>query len=307
MRVLIIGASGFIGHYLRRRLAQNSNFEVTSTYNARAPEDTDNSWYSLDITDYHRLQQTFQEVRPDVVVLLAAIADVKTAEMGQTNATRVNVEGARQVARICTRHNAILIFLSSEYVFRGDRGNYKEDDEPDPNTHYGRTKWQAELAVADEASRWSIIRTSVVYGWPITGRRNLATVILDQLKSGETYEGDTGTYKAAAELDNVIQVYTDIPVANNFHVKLGLQRVTLTSLESLNSGSEYPDADLFGATIGWGYSGDIPYGNNLYYKAEVTYTNFETYEDSSSGNSTGNKVSADLEDTAAKLSIGYKF
>ena len=203
MRVLIIGASGFIGHYLQRRLTQNPSFEVTSTYNARAPEGIDNSWHSLDITDYHRLQQTFQEVRPDVVVLLAAIADVKTAEMGQANATRVNVDGARQVARLCTLHKARLIFLSSEYVFRGDRGNYKEDDEPDPNTHYGRTKWQAELAVADEASRWSIIRTSVVYGWPITGRRNLATVILDRLKSGETYGGDTGTYRTPIYVEHL--------------------------------------------------------------------------------------------------------
>ena len=117
MRVLIIGASGFIGHYLRRRLTQNSSFEVTSTYNAREPKDFDNSWRSLDITDYHRLQQTFQETRPDVVVLLAAIADVKTAEMEQGNATLVNVDGARQVARLCTRHKARLIFLSSEYVF----------------------------------------------------------------------------------------------------------------------------------------------------------------------------------------------
>jgi len=203
MKVLIIGASGFIGHYLRRRLTHNSSFEVTSTYNARSPEDIDSSWRSLEITDHHQLQQIFQEVRPEVVVLLAAIADVKTAEIGQAKATRVNVDGPRKVARLCTRHNARLIFMSSEYVFGGDRGNYKEDDEPDPNTHYGWTKRQAELAVADQASRWSIVRTSVVYGWPITGRLNLATVILEQLKSGETYEGDTGTYRTPVYVEHL--------------------------------------------------------------------------------------------------------
>lgn len=149
----------------------------------------------------------------------------------------------------------------------------------------------------------AIADSGVKFGVSYIPTRDLGS----QSRSDTNSEGDTGTYKAAAELDNVIQVYTDIPVANNFHVKLGIQRVTLISLESLNSGSSYPDADLFGATIGLGYSGDIPYGNNLYYKAEVTYTNFETYEESSSGNSSGNKVSADLEDTAAKLSIGYKF
>ena len=68
--------------------------------------------------------------------------------------------------------------------------------------------------------------------------------------------------------------------------------------------STYPDEDLLGITLGFGTKGDLPYGNNLYYKAEVTYTNFETYEKVSNA---GNKVTADLDDVAAKFSIGYKF
>ena len=208
MRVLIIGASGFIGHYLQRRLLQKSCFDITGTYNSRAPMDVDQPWYPLEITDHNRLDRIFLEVRPEVVVLLAAIADVKTAEMGPERATEVNVDGARQVARLCTKYHARLIFLSSEYVFKGDRGNYQEDDSPDPNTHYGRTKWQAELAVADEASQWSIVRTSLVYGWPITGRRNLATVIVDRLKNGESYEGDTGTYRTPIYVEHLTEGIT---------------------------------------------------------------------------------------------------
>jgi hypothetical protein len=120
-------------------------------------------------------------------------------------------------------------------------------------------------------------------------------------------EGDTGTYKAKAELDNVIKFYTDIPAGSiagySTYVHLGIQHVTLTTLESLNSGATYPNKDLLGATVGLGTKGDFPFGNNLYYKVEVTYTNFETYE----ADGAGNKVSADLEDYAARLSIGYKF
>ena len=120
-------------------------------------------------------------------------------------------------------------------------------------------------------------------------------------------EGDTGTYKAKAELDNVIKFYTDIPAGSiagyPTYIHFGIQHVTLTTLESLNSGATYPNKDLLGATIGLGTKGDLPFGNNLYYKGEVTYTNFETYE----ADGAGNKVSADLEDYAARLSIGYKF
>jgi len=126
-------------------------------------------------------------------------------------------------------------------------------------------------------------------------------------RSDTNSEGDTGTYTAKAELDNVIKLYTDIPAGSiagyPTYVHFGIQHVTLTTLESLNSGATYPNKDLLGATVGLGTKGDLPFGNNLYYKGEVTYTNFETYE----ADGAGNKVSADLEDYAARLSIGYKF
>jgi len=126
-------------------------------------------------------------------------------------------------------------------------------------------------------------------------------------RSDTNSEGDTGTYKATAELDNVFKFYTDIPAGSiagyPTYVHLGIQHVTLTTLESLNSGATYPNKDLWGATVGLGTKGDLPFGNNLYYKGELTYTNFETYQ----AEGAGNKVSADLEDYAARLSIGYKF
>lgn len=123
-------------------------------------------------------------------------------------------------------------------------------------------------------------------------------------RSDTNSEGDTGTYTAKAELDNVLQVYTDIPLGSTAtHLKLGIQHATVATKETLNSGSAYPDKDLLGLTVGFGVKGDIPYGANLYYKGELTYTNFETYE----ATAAGNKVTADLEDIAAKFSVGYKF
>ena len=125
-------------------------------------------------------------------------------------------------------------------------------------------------------------------------------------RSDTNTEGDTGTYTAKAELDNVIKVYGDINMGSfagsTPYLTVGLQHVELATLESLNSGASYPDKNLFGYTVGLGLKGDLPYGS-LYYKGEVTYTDFETYE----ADGAGNKVSADLDATAARLSIGYKF
>ena len=126
-------------------------------------------------------------------------------------------------------------------------------------------------------------------------------------RSDSNSDGDTGTYKAKAELDNVIQIYADIPanqvMGYQAHVKIGIQHATVNTLESLNSGSAYPNQDIWGMTLGYGVSGDLPYGDSLYYKGELTYTRFEDYK----AQAAGNKVTADLEDLAAKFSIGKKF
>ena len=124
-------------------------------------------------------------------------------------------------------------------------------------------------------------------------------------------EGDSGTYTGKAELDNVFQVYADIPTSlsiagYDIYTKVGIQHATISTLESLNSGSTYPDEDVLGLTLGFGTKGDLNYGNNLYYKAEATYTSFEDYE-ADSESSTGNRVEAELEDIALKFSIGYKY
>ena len=126
-------------------------------------------------------------------------------------------------------------------------------------------------------------------------------------RSDTNAEGDTGTYTAKAELDNVIKVYGDLPLGEIYgttgYLHLGIQHIEVLTLESLNSGATYPNKNVFGYTVGAGVKGDIPYGNNLYYKGEVTYTDFEAYE----ANGSGNIVNADLDDTAVRFSVGYKF
>ena len=119
-----------------------------------------------------------------------------------------------------------------------------------------------------------------------------------------------GTYKAEAELDNVIQAYVDYPFTDLYggtlYGKLGIQHATVKTLESLNSGSAYPDQDLFGYTVGLGLKGDLPYGDGLIYKLDATYTDFEDYS-AGAADGNGNKITADLEDVAVKISIGKKF
>ena len=164
----------------------------------------------------------------------------------------------------------------------------------------------SEEAIVPELFIEAISDEGVVVGLSYIPTRELGSKSRSDSNSG----GDTGTYKAEAELDNVIQFYTDIPMTEiagySIYGKLGIQHATIATLESLNSGSTYPNKDVLGLTIGLGTKGDLPFGNNLYYKAEATYTDFEDYAADDEA-ATGNKVEAELEDIALKFSIGYKF
>ena len=125
----------------------------------------------------------------------------------------------------------------------------------------------------------------------------------------DTGDQSAGTYKAEAELDNVVQLYVDYSVSEyngaEIYLKGGIQHATIVTLESLNSGSTYPNQDVFGYTLGIGAKGDLPVANT-FYKADLTYTDFQDYSaDATDGN--GNKVEASLEDIAVKFSVGYRF
>ncbi len=203
MRVLIIGASGFIGQYLVRRLSGTLGHEIFGTFLSRAPEGGGNSWHRVELTDAGRLEQVFRLSRPEVVVHLAAIADVGACERDPQKATAVNVAATSMIARLCRQQAAKLVFVSTEYVFDGRRGFYREDDTPRPTTHYGQTKWEAEQEVAKLASRWSILRTSIVYGWPAQGQRNFVPWLIGRLRSGQPYSGSTEVFRTPVYVEHL--------------------------------------------------------------------------------------------------------
>ena len=204
MRVLVIGGSGFIGRYVARRLGETQEHQVFGTFWSRAPFPGSALWYRVDLTDRTGLERVFHEARPDVVVHLAAMADVGACERDPANATAVNVDATETIARLCEVHGSRLVFVSSEYVFDGRQGFYREDDIPNPTTHYGRTKWEAEQLVASLASRWSVIRTSIVYGWPAEGRRNFVPWLIGRLRTGQSYVASTEVLRTPVYVEHLV-------------------------------------------------------------------------------------------------------
>ncbi len=204
MRVLIIGASGFIGRYVSHRLVNAAGHTVFSSCNSRPPVDDGASWHPLEITDAAALDALFTVARPDAVVHLAAMADVGTAERNPETAAAVNATATEAIASLCERDGSRLVFMSTEYVFDGQNGPYRENDPPAPTTQYGRTKFDAEQAVASLASNWSILRTSIVYGWPAPARRNFVPMLVERLREGEPHHAPTNVYRSPVYVAHLV-------------------------------------------------------------------------------------------------------
>jgi len=162
--MLVTGGSGYLGRWVAE-LARGG-WDVTATY-ATNPGDLDGvEWRQLDIRDADAVSALVAESSPDVIVHTAAL------NPGQGNDFEaVNITGTANVANAAAAADARLIHMSTDMVFDGQRGDYREDDPVRPLNDYGRSKAAAEAAVTESGARAVIVRTSLIYGWRPTVAR----------------------------------------------------------------------------------------------------------------------------------------
>jgi len=190
MNVLVTGANGFLGYYLIRRLLEK-DFDVIATGKGvcRLPF-TDHSRFvyaEMDFTDPYSVHDVFQKYHPAIVIHGGAITKPDECELNQWQAYLVNVEGTVTVLLNAAENKSYFIFLSTDFIFDGQKGMYKEMDTPNPVNYYGKTKLEAEEAVKEYEYDWAIVRTVLVYGKPILSRSNILTIVKEKLEKGETY------------------------------------------------------------------------------------------------------------------------
>ena len=151
MRVTIIGAAGLLGKYLLREWTTD---EVTGV---DLPE--------VDIRDPQVLYRVIGKTRPDWIVLTAAYTDVDGCESHPDLAMETNCRGAVNVAEAASRHRARLMFISTDYVFDGRKTTpYETDDQRNPQSVYGKSKADAEVAITKVVPDSCTVRTSWLFG-----------------------------------------------------------------------------------------------------------------------------------------------
>jgi dTDP-4-dehydrorhamnose reductase len=180
MKILVTGASGLLGGKIAE--INQTRHQIISGYNQHVTKY--GKPVKLDITKEGDIQQILNEHIFDAVVHCAALTNVDLCERNPEQAKEINVQGTRNIVEQCKEHDIYLVYVSTDYVFDGEKGDYLETDTPNPINTYGKTKLQAEKIVQKTDLNYCIARTCVVYGaQPAAGKENFALWVLKNLKN----------------------------------------------------------------------------------------------------------------------------
>ena len=201
MKIIITGAGGQLGHDCREVFGQNH--QVTALDRRE-----------LDITRQAHVHETIGKIRPDLIINCAAHTGVDACETETERARELNVSGPRYLAQSAARWGSLLVHISTDYVFDGQKPiaeGYVEDDDPRPLSVYGKTKLAGERAVRQETEHHIILRTAWLYG--IQGHNFLKTMLkLTRANPSREFKvvndqfgSPTWSYRLALQIEKLVE------------------------------------------------------------------------------------------------------
>ena len=237
MKILITGISGLLGSEIARVLSRDHEVLGLCKESRTAEFKT----FNLDITDPEAAYSTISKINPDLVVHSAAYSNVDGCEKDPDKAYKVNALGTRNVCLACQRFDTVLAYISTDYVFSGDKvskDGFNESDIPDPKSVYARSKFAGEWFVRNLLNKFFIVRTSWLFG---PKRDNFVSQVFSAWKENKKV-------KQAVDMVSAPTYVSDLA--------LGLQKLTGTNLYGLyhlsNSGfaSRYEIASFIARLLG---------------------------------------------------------
>lgn len=204
---LVTGAKGFLGTNTsvglqgRVKTVGMARTQFTSTDYSRAE--------ILDLRDSETLVEVIRSVRPDVIVHGAAIAGHETAAKDPGQAYAVNVTASRILAEEAEALGSTMVFISTDALFSGQRGDYREDDALEPFSVYGETKALGEEAVRAATANHLIVRTNF-FGWSETGKKSILEFFVNSLRQGTPVRGYPDFVVTSIYVQSLIQAIWDL-------------------------------------------------------------------------------------------------
>jgi len=188
IKVIITGSNGLLGQSLLALLLKEKekyNVFGFSRGENRSGRD-DFSYLSIDLTKEENLKKTIREVQPNFIINTAAITLVDDCESNKEACDRLNIDVVQWLTEIAGEVNAHLIHLSTDFIFDGIKGYYKETDIPNPVSYYGLSKVKSEQVLLKSKIDYTILRTILVYGKVFSmSRSNIVLWVKSMLEQGK--------------------------------------------------------------------------------------------------------------------------
>ena len=273
MKLLITGSNGLLGQKIVNQcLNRKINFLATSLGENRNSFCPQENYSSLDIRDQNQVERCFNDTIPTHVIHTAAMTNVDQCELDPIGCQELNVTSTRYLWEECKKNNIHFQLLSTDFVFDGVKGNYSEEDEPNPLSVYAQSKVDGEaILLNSDYKNHSIVRTIIVYGIGNNLSRNniicwakealskgQAMNIIDDQFRAPTWADDlawaclricelnkTGIYHISGP--ETLSIYTIVERVANYY---GLSTETLTKTDSstLNQPAKRPPRTGFDLT-----------------------------------------------------------
>jgi dTDP-4-dehydrorhamnose reductase len=187
MKILITGSNGLLGQHLVKMLIETTSHQIIATGKGvgRLPflQNDRYNYFQLDITDGNAVNDCLQLHKPAVIIHAAAMTQPDPCELDKISCWEINVTATRFLLEAAKIINAYFLYVSTDFVFDGLLGPYKETDIPGPVNYYGSSKLAAEKSVEESTLQWSIVRTVLVFGNILVGNRsNIISWVKDNLE-----------------------------------------------------------------------------------------------------------------------------
>ncbi len=208
MKFLITGSNGLLGQKILKKLKEDASVVLIATSKGenRVSNIEGYIYRSLDITDYKEVSKILNEESPDVVINTAAMTNVDLCEEENKACTALNVHAVSYLADACLSCDAHLIHISTDFIFDGEDGPYKEDDKPNPLSYYGLSKLKSEEILYNHNVRWTILRTIIVFGvGENLSKSNIVLWAKEALEKGEQLNIIDDQYRAPTLAEDLAQ------------------------------------------------------------------------------------------------------
>ena len=187
-KVVITGSNGLLGQSLLNLLLQEKDkyqvfgFSRGENRSGRA----DFSYISIDITDEIILKKNINQIQPNFIINTAAMTQVDACENNKEACDLLNITVVKWLSELSRELNIHVIHLSTDFIFDGIKGNYKETDEPNPISYYGLSKLMSEEVLISSKIEFTILRTILVYGKVLDmSRSNIVLWVNEMLTKGK--------------------------------------------------------------------------------------------------------------------------